>query len=154
MKMLPSIIRLGLLVLSWLSFILYPKKSLQNYFPVSLFTSGLVLLFCSVSFRYKFWMVSGNIVKRFFNDLSFVFGPFFAGTLWIFHFTFGNFRRYVVVNSILNIVLSFLLNPLFQRYNLYKFVNFKAVYLFLTYIGYALLLYSYQLLISKQKKEA
>ncbi|QHS21981.1 hypothetical protein GWK91_03050 [Virgibacillus sp. MSP4-1] len=152
--MLSWMIRLGLLVISFVSLWFYPAKALQKYFPVSLFTSGLALIMCSLSFRYRFWMVSGSIFKRLVNDLTFVFGPFFAGTLWIFHLTFGKFWRYAGVNAMMNVVLSFLLNPLFQRYNVYKFVNFNAAYLFLTYMGYALVLYPYQLLIRDRKEKA
>ncbi|GAA0493485.1 hypothetical protein GCM10008986_19940 [Salinibacillus aidingensis] len=152
--MLSWMIRIGLLVISFVSLLFYPAKALHKYFPVSLFTSGLVLIMCSLSFRYKFWMVSGSIFKRLANDLTFVFGPFFAGTLWTFHLTFGKFWRYVTVNAALSIGVSFLVNPLLQRYNVYKFVNFNSAYLFLTYMGYALVIYPYQLLIKDRKKKA
>lgn len=147
--MVPALIRLGVVFISWTSFVFLPKRSFNRYLPVSIFTSVLVLMICALSIPYKFWVIRGNKTTRLLNDLSFVFGPFFAGTLWVFHLTFGKFKKYVGLNLIMNALLSFPLSYLFQKLKVYKLVNFKSTYVFLTYFGFSFIIYRYQLLLEK-----
>ncbi|RSL29907.1 hypothetical protein D7Z54_28635 [Salibacterium salarium] len=150
--MVSNMIRVGLLVISWISIIFLPKRSYREYLPVSLFCSLLVICGCFLSYRYKWWKVKGGIRELIFMDSSFIFGPFLAGTLWIFDLTFGNFKHYVLLNLFANLSLSYPLTYFFEKYNVYKLVNFKRRHLFLFYYGFAFIIYGYQLLIERSKK--
>lgn len=79
--MLQTFIRIGSVITSLSSLVFLPKKTVYKYLPVSIFASLLVLIICALSIPYKFWTVKGNMTNRIFNDLGFVFGPFFAGTM-------------------------------------------------------------------------
>lgn len=147
--MAANFIRIGLIIFSWLSLIFLPKKSWDRYLPVSIFTSLLVLSFCILSMHFKWWVVKGGIIQRAFNDLSFIVGPFFAGTLWIFHFTFGKFKRYLLLNAVMDGLLAFPLNYLFQKVKMYQFINFRPLYLFIVHTFFAFIMYGYQLLVNR-----
>ncbi|MDQ0254543.1 hypothetical protein J2S74_001922 [Evansella vedderi] len=147
--MTPTLIRLATVLISWISLIFLPRKSFYKYLPVSIFTSVLVLIVCALSIPYKFWVIKGNKTTKILNDLSFVFGSFFAGTLWIFHLTFGKFKQYVALNLIANILLSYPLSYIFQKFKVYKLVNFKSKHVFLTYFSFSFLIYGYQMLLNR-----
>lgn len=150
--MIPNLIRIVVLIISWISVIFLPKSAFRKYLPVSIFCSLLVICGCFFSYRYKWRRVKGGIAELIFHDLSFIFGPFFAGTIWIFHLSFGNFKRYILLNLISNLSFSYPLTYLFEKLNVYKLVNFKRIHLFLYYYVFAFIIYGYQLLIERSRK--
>ncbi|WP_099157193.1 hypothetical protein [Virgibacillus ndiopensis] len=150
--MLQTIIRISLIIVSWSSLFFLPKKVITKYLPVSIFTSALVLITCALSLKYKFWVVKGNLATKIFNDLSFVYGPFFVGTIWIFHFTFSKFTRYLLLNAAMNASFAIPLTKLFQKFKVYKLKNVKAVHLFLSYMSFAIIIYGYQYLVHRSKE--
>src|SRR5947199_5011048 len=105
--MVPNLIRIGLLIVSWISIIFLPKSAFRKYLPVSIFCSLLVICGCLLSYRYRWWKVKGGIAELIFMDSSFIFGPFFVGTIWIFHLSYGKFKRYILLNLISNLSLSY-----------------------------------------------
>ncbi|WP_018707752.1 hypothetical protein [Siminovitchia fordii] len=150
--MIPNITRIVSLIISWISAIFLPKSAFRKYLPVSIFCSLLVICGCFLSYRYKWWRVKGGIKELIFHDLSFIFGPFFVGTIWIFHLSFGKFKRYILLNLISNLSFSYPLTYVFEKLNVYKLVNFKRIHLFLYYYVFAFIIYGYQLLIERSRK--
>ncbi|SEN76766.1 hypothetical protein SAMN05192533_12023 [Mesobacillus persicus] len=148
---MPNIIRIIQLILPWISIIFLPKKSFKLYLPVSLFASLLVTGMCLLAVPYKWWVVKGGWKVKLLNDGSFILGPFLVGTLWIFHLTFGNLKRYLGLNLIMDILFSFPLSYLFQKLRLFKLVNFRPKHIFFSFITFALVIYGYQLLIKRIK---
>jgi hypothetical protein len=149
--MLPNFIRAGLIILSWSTIFFLPKKSLKNFLPVSFFASLLVLLMSMLSIPYKWWTVHGDIKQKITSDLSFIFGPFFVGTIWIFHFTYGKFWLYFMTNAIVDYAFAYPLTILFQRLKVYKLVNFKPIHVFLSFLSYAVIIYGYQSFLQKSQ---
>jgi len=148
---MPNIIRILQLILPWISIVFLPKKSLKHYLPVSLFASLLVTGMCLLAVPYKWWVVNGGWKVKLLNDGSFIFGPFLVGTLWIFHFTFGNLKRYFGVNLIMDILFSFPLSYLFQKLKLFKLVNFRLKHIFFSFIMFSLIIYAYEVLTKRIK---
>lgn len=148
-----NLIRLGLFIVSWLSVIFLPKKSFLRYLPVANFAATLILITSKLAVPLKLWTVEGDKPnEKIYNDLSFIFGPFFIGTLWIFHLTFGKFRLYFILNLILDFFLAFPMCYVFQKLKVFKLVNFKPIYIFVTHTLFAFFLYGYQLVINKARR--
>lgn len=148
---MPNIIRIIQLILPWISIVFLPKRSFKHYLPVSLFASLLVTGMCLLAVPYKWWIVKGGWKVKLLNDGSFIFGPFLVGTLWIFHFTFGNLKRYFGVNLIIDTLFSFPLSYLFQKLKLFKLVNFRPKHIFFSFVTFSLIIYGYEVLIKKIK---
>lgn len=146
-----NLIRLSLLIISWVSIIFLPKKSLKKYLPITMFTSILTAGICVLATPYKWWIVEGGWKNKIFNMVSFVLGPFFVGTLWVFHFTFGQFYRYFVLNVVMDLMFSFPLNYFFQKAKLYKLVNFKPKHIFFTFISFSFIIYWYENFLNRFK---
>ncbi len=148
---MPNIVRIILLVAPWLSISLIPKRSFKQFLPVTLFASTLVAGLCALAVPYKWWVVEGGLKNKLLNDGSFILGPFFVGTIWIFHFTFGNFKRYLLINLLIDLFFSYPLNWIFQRMRLYKLVHFTPKHIFSIFTLFAFIIYGYKLLLSRLK---
>lgn len=148
---MPNIIRIIQLILPWISIVFLPKRSFKHYLPVSIFASLLVTGMCLLAVPYKWWIVKGGWKFKLLNDGSFILGPFLVGTLWIFHFTFGNLKRYFWVNLIMDTLFSFPLSYLFQKLKLFKLVNFRHKHIFFSFITFSLIIYGYEVLIKRIK---
>jgi hypothetical protein len=151
--LLPVLIRIGLLIISWSSVFLIPKKAFKLYTPVAIFASFIVIIESILSIPFKWWTVKGGLVNKIFNDLSLILGPFFIGTIWIFHFTFGKFGLYTLINVLIDAFLAYPMNWILQKIKLYKLVNFKPRHIFLTAISYSLVIYAYQVFISQRNPD-
>jgi hypothetical protein len=143
--LLSVLLRIGLIIISWSTFFLIPKKVFKMYTPVATFASLLVIIQSILSVPFKWWTVKGGLFTKVFNDLSFIFGPFFIGTIWIFHFTFGKFGLYALINILMDAFLAYPVNWVFEKLKVYKLVNFKPRHIFFTSISYALVIYAYQI---------
>ncbi|MBG9548920.1 hypothetical protein ACOSZF_05170 [Cytobacillus firmus] len=139
-----TLIRLMHLVIPWLTIVFLPKKSFNKFSTVSVFAGILVLILSTLAIPFKWWTVEGGHFKKLLNDLTFILGPFFIGTLWIFHFTFGSFKKYLAVNAIMDLLFAYPLNYLYQRFKLYKLEKFKPIHIFLFFTSYAWIIYGYQ----------
>ena len=148
---MPNVIRILQLFLPWISLVFMPKKSMRTYFPASLFASSLVIGMCSLAIPYKWWSVKGGQKGKTLNDSSFIFSPFLVGILWIFHFTFGRFKRFFFVNLLMDSLFAFPLSYLYQKLDLFKLVNFKPKHIFFSFISFCLTIYGYQALTNKDK---
>lgn len=147
---MPMLIRILQLTLPWISIIFLPKRSFKQYLPVSIFASVLVCVMCLLAGPLKWWNSAGGWKARLVNDASFTLGPFFVGTLWIFHITFGNIKRYFLANLLMDSLFSFVLCNLYQKLKLFKLVKFKPLHIFLTFISYSFIIYGFQLLVQKK----
>jgi hypothetical protein len=148
---LPTIIRIGLIVLSWSTIFFLPKEAAKKYVPVATFSSLLVVILSMFSIPFKWWRVKGGMLNKIFNDFSFIFGPYFVGTMWIFHLTFGKFWLYSLLNIFMDTMLLYPFNWIFQKLKVYKLVNITPKQLLCTTLSFALALYGYQSYISKPK---
>jgi hypothetical protein len=143
---LSNIIRIIQLILPWISIVFLPRKSLKQYLPVSLFASLLVVGMSLLAVPYRWWEVKGGWKVKFINDGSFIFGPFLVGTLWIFHLTFGNIKRYIMVNLLMDSIFSFPLSYLYQKLKLFRLVKFRPKHIFLFFISFSLIIYGFEYL--------
>ncbi|MCQ6281919.1 hypothetical protein [Bacillus sp. EB600] len=148
---LPTLIRLGLLVSSFLTMFFIPKEAIKKYFPVATFSSILVIVLSLFNISFKWWKVEGRLPNKIFNDLSFILGPYFCGTIWIFHLTFGKFIKYFLTNLVMDALLSFPAVTLFRKLKIFKLVGFKPKNIFYITFSYALVLYVFQLFKSRLK---
>ncbi|WP_257009770.1 hypothetical protein [Evansella halocellulosilytica] len=146
--------RIAMLVISWISIIYLPKNSFKKYLPVANFAASLILITSLISVPLKLWVVeNGGMKEKLSTDLSIILGPFFIGTLWIFHFTFGKFRLYVLLNVVMNFLLAYPICTILQKLKLFKLINFRPIYIFITYLIYSIFLYGYQLFLEKPKRD-
>ncbi len=140
-----SFFRIVNAIILWTIVILFlPKYAFKKYLPVTLFCSCFFLIQSLLNSIFKWWEVKGGLKYRIFDDLAFIFGPFFTINLWVFHLTFGKFSIYAFCNLIMDLVYAYPLNALFQKIGHYKLKRETSTVLFIKTYFLALLNYLFQ----------
>lgn len=129
--------------------LLLPKRSFKKFLPVTLFCACIFLIQSLLNPIFKWWDVKGGVKYRIFDDLAFIFGPFFTINLWVFHFTYGKFSLYALCNLIMDLVYAYPLNALFQKIGHYKLIRENSTALFIKTYLLAILNYGFQKFIKK-----
>ncbi|MCA0753528.1 hypothetical protein KP806_00575 [Paenibacillus sp. N4] len=132
------------LLLPWPTLLFLGKKSVKRYMPVAVFVSLLVTILFEVAHSLKWWVLIDQIVPwGYITNVSFVYGIFLVGTIWIFHYTYRNFWLYLLVNAVIDGLFMFVLSNFFEG-RIYNLVNFNQFQVFLLMVGLSLVIYGYQ----------
>lgn len=143
--MINKIILWSLLITPWFTLLLMKKESIKRYIATTIFTSLLVTIVYEIAYVYKWWDLLvpivpwGNI-----TNVSYAYGTFFIGTLWIFHFTYRKFWLYILTNIVVDGADAFLIRPLMQSRNIIHYTNISKLNLFFVMITLALIAYVFQ----------
>ncbi|WP_079509259.1 hypothetical protein [Mesobacillus jeotgali] len=150
--MIHNIFRLMMVLISWATLLLYPKKAFKHFLPVSLFVTGLVFILLILSKPYKLWRVSGGLGSKIINDLSFTLGPFLTANLWVFRLAYGSIWQYLGINLVIDYLLAFPLSHLFKKMNIYQLDRLKPVYFFSVIYSFSILAYGFQYFIKGERR--
>jgi hypothetical protein len=142
--MLANLFRFGLIILSWSSLLLYPKRSFRKFLPVTVFVTILVSILLLFSSPFKLWKVTGGLGSKIFNDLAFTFGPFFATNLWVFRLAYGNIWQYLGVNFVIDFILAYPVSSLFKKMKIYKLERLQPLYFFVLIYAFSIMAYGFQ----------
>lgn len=142
--MLHNIFRLLMVVFSWASLLLYPRRAFKRFLPVTLFVTAMVSILLLISKPYRLWKVTGGLGTKLLNDLSFTFGPFFAANLWVFKLAYGNIWQYLGVNLVMDFILAYPVSAIFRKMNIYRLEKLQPLYFFSTIYSFAILAYGFQ----------
>ncbi|MDQ0233326.1 hypothetical protein [Metabacillus malikii] len=136
-------------ILSWSTVYLLPKKSLKRFFPVTVVAGLFTVLNVLIGTHYHFWDETGISKKRMWNHLALVLGPFAVGNIWIFHFSYGRFGLYILINLLNNLLYALGIIPLLEKANYLRYVKFTGFHHIILTMFESLLLYGYQKLFDK-----
>lgn len=113
--------------------------------PVAVFVSLLITNVYEAAYTFKWWILKEYIIPwGYITNTAFVYGIFFVGTLWIFYFTYRNFKVYIIVNLIVDAIFAFGLLQLTEYLKIDRFVNLPKWGAYLIMVGLALIIYVYQ----------
>lgn len=112
--LLNQLILWSLLLAPLASLLLMRRQSLKYYMPAAMFTALLVTIVHEIGFYYRWWVIQEAIFPwGYITSLPITFGVYFAGTLWIFYFTYPNSRNYIAANAVYDGVIAFVFIPFF-----------------------------------------
>lgn len=148
-----KVILTGLILIPWMSLFFMRKQDFKRFLPVGTFISLLIAIETDLSNKFGLWKIKGNERDRFLTDFTFILGPFFIGTLWIFRFTFRRFWLFLFSNIVMDYLLAYPLTTMFEKLGIYKLKKLKRFYLFLLSVSYAIVLYGYQLYLEKDSTD-
>ncbi|MBM6619490.1 hypothetical protein [Bacillus suaedaesalsae] len=142
-------------ILSWVSFFFIPKKSVKQYIPTAILAALLVTYVYEMSHYFKWWKVKKPIIPWVTpTDISYVLGPFFIGTLWVFHLTFkSGFKFYLIINMILDGFFSYVYLPFIERLGVVKLKNINRTGIYLMMLLIAIIIYPFQIWKDQTSKE-
>lgn len=139
---------LCMVTIPWISVLFMDKKSLIRYLPVASFINLFLSVFSVIANKRKWWINKnpfspGNV------DFSYILGPYFVATLWIFKLTYGNFPKYIITNAIVNIINAFPLASMWENFGIFKFKKVNHISWYVICVFLAIFIYGYQYIVEK-----
>lgn len=134
-----------ILILPWLTLSFMPKENIKKWMPVALFSALTSVLAVELGVNLG-WFIYGEAAYPLGIPSYIIFGLNIVVTIWLFHFLYGRFWRFIVIDTILNFGFIYLFHVyflgsrgLFQEVGITPFVNTLIV----TFDG--VLAYGYQM---------
>ncbi|MGX1264091.1 hypothetical protein RKD55_001895 [Rossellomorea marisflavi] len=138
------ILRVLLVILSWISLIFLRRSDILRYSPAAILVSFILTVVSFINPVLKLWKVKGNKKAQVLADLSFIIGPFFAATIWVFKLSFHSFPLFLLLNGAVNYFFAYPMTAFFQKQGLYKLLHLNKHALYVVSILYASIIYLYQ----------
>ena len=135
---------MAVLLLPWLSTVKVDKFVFKRYLPVLTFSSLVIAFISELSKSFTWWKVRKPLFPKLSSDISFIFGPFFVANFWVFKLTYGNFKKYLLINVLFDYLFAYPLTSLAEKLKVYKMVNMTRFQLFIISTATALINYLYQ----------
>ncbi|MDQ0185293.1 hypothetical protein MKX78_03505 [Cytobacillus sp. FSL R5-0569] len=99
----------------------------------------------------KWWIFYNKPNSYFSGEFAFNIGPFFVGSMWILKWTYGNFKRFIFLNAIVDGAFAFALDTIGKRIKIFTLVRINKFQFFLYFFYKAFLLYGFQYLFESKK---
>jgi hypothetical protein len=134
---------LAILILPWLTAPFLGRNAFKKYLPASIFMVTLTKAIDIFGENKKWWRFYKGIPPL--NSMNFFnFGPYMVTSLWMLKMTYGKFSLYLISNTILHILFTFLGLKYLKRYKIVSLVKLtKIQYIAINFLR-ALLLYGFQ----------
>jgi hypothetical protein len=147
------------LIIPWLSLFFIKKQEVKRFMPVAIFICLIGSSIFEMAYVYHWWELNQSLFFPFIiTNVYYIFGAFLVGTIWIFHFTYGHFWRFLITNAVLDLALAYPINYFAEQLGIYRLVHFTNLNVFFLAMSLSIILYGYQLwqdevLISPDKTE-
>ncbi|QIZ08715.1 hypothetical protein HFZ78_20075 [Priestia megaterium] len=144
------LLNVPMVLLVWLTLPFLGLHNIKKFLPASIFIVIIENLFAQIGKKRKWWV----FYKK--NPyisvaLPFYIGPFLVGSMWILKWTYGNFKRFISLNAIVDGMFTILMMGLLKKLKIVTLVRFNKIQFFLYMFLKSFLLYGFQYLIEKRK---
>lgn len=140
-----------MVLFSWASLLFIGKGNMKKFLPASI----IIVLFEAINgligSKRNWWFFYNKPKNHFFNEFPFYIGPFFASSLWILRISFGDFKKFLLYNAILNATFAFPVAKFAKKIKYYT-VRLNGFQFFIYYFYKAFILYGLQYFFQKNYK--
>lgn len=143
----------AMVLFSWLTLPFLGKNNIKRFFPASFLIVLFEIINVLIGKRRRWWFFYNKPNSYFSGEFPFNIGPFLVGSMWILKFTYGNFKKFILINAIIDAIFTF---PLIMFLKKMKVVTLARInhFQFFLYIFYkAFLLYGFQRLFEKYRNK-
>jgi hypothetical protein len=144
---------LTMITISWLSLIFLGKRNIKRYFLASTIIGIFEMINHIYGHQHKWWSFYDKPRSLIRNEFSFDIGPYIPISMWILKLSYGNFKKFALLNALLNALYVFLFVPLLKKINIVRLnrLNYFQFFLYIHYKAY--ILYGAQYLFEKIRLE-
>lgn len=142
----------SLIVIPWLTLLFIGKKSFKRYFPAGIFIVIFEILNHLYGHKRNWWKFYDKRKSFMRDEFPFSIGPYLPVSMWILKYTYGNFKKFILLNLISDGLFAFFFIDIFKFFKIIRLNRLTHIQFFL-YLHYkAYLLYGFQYLFEKVKK--
>jgi len=143
-----QIILWSILIIPWASLFFLKMDTVRRYMPVALLMTVIHTLAYQAAYHYGWWNETGSSLFGWDKvvPVPWVYGAYLVIVIWVFHFTFGRFLRYLIVNILLGGLFMYIIYPIWQRMGLVSSEStLPTIAIVAMMVGFAIIIYLYQL---------
>jgi len=107
-----QILMWSMLFLPWLTLFFMNKEEIKRFMPVALF-SALTSVLVVETGESLGWFIYGEATYPLRTSSYHIFGLNCVTTIWLFHFIYGNFWKYIMIDIVLNFGFIYLFHVYF-----------------------------------------
>jgi hypothetical protein len=142
-----------IILMPWLSLLFIGKRSMNRYSIAGAF----IVLFEIINHLYghkkKWWKFYDKRRSFVRDELPFDIGPYMPMSLWILKYSYGNLKKYALMNAIANGIFTFIGMPILKKMKIIRLyrLNYLQFFIYIHYKSYVL--YGFQYLYEKIKNK-
>lgn len=143
---------LSIILFPWLSLIFIGKHSFKRYSFAGVFIVIFEIINHLYGHKRKWWKFYDKPKSFIKDELPFSVGPYMPLSMWFLKLSFGNFKKFVLLNVIADGMFAFIFMDVLKKFKIIR-LNRLSRFQFFIYIHYkAYLLYGVQYLYEKIKR--
>lgn len=100
------------LIVPWLTLFFMPKDAIKRWMPVALFSALASVLAVELGENLG-WFIYGEAAYPLRTPSYIIFGLNIVTTIWLFNFLYGQFWRYILIDTVLNFGFIYLIHVYF-----------------------------------------
>ncbi len=141
-----------MVLISWLTLPLLGSRNIKRFLPASI----LIVLIDGISIQFekkqKWWVFYNKPNSYFFGEFPFSIGPFFVSSMWTLKWTYGNFKKYILLNAMINGIFAYPVASFARKFKYYTLVRINNFQFFLNFLSKAIVLYGIQYFLEPKGK--
>jgi hypothetical protein len=145
-----SLFNILMIIISWLTIPLLGRGTIKRFFPATILSMLICSLDLQIGKRRKWWIFNNNPQSFIKNEIPFLIGPMLIMGLCTLKWSYGNFKKFLLLNAIGGAFFTFPLTGFFTKLKLYKLVKINNTQFFLYFYYKAFFLYGFQFLLEKK----
>ncbi len=142
---------MAIILISWLTVPLLGLHNIKKFLPSSLAAVILCSLDALIGKRRRWWRFYNKPHSFLKNEMPFLIGPMLVLSLWLLKWSYGNFKKFLMLNAFGDIIFVYPFSRLFKKVRLYRLEKFNEFQFFLYFFYKAFFLYGCQYLFEKYK---
>lgn len=146
-----KLVNVTIVLLAWLTLPFLGLRNIKRFLPASIFIFFVEFITAIIGKKRKWWAFYNKPKSFLFGEFPYLIGPFFAASLWILKWTYGNFKMFILLNAIVNAFFASPVARFAKKIKHYKLVGLNELQFFLYYFSKALLMYWFQYFVENKK---
>lgn len=143
------IFNITIIIIPWLSLIFVGKKNFKRYFVASAFIVPFEIINHLIGHKKKWWKFYDKKKSFLRDELPFTFGLYFPISMWMLKLSYGNFKKYTILNAVGDGLFAFVFISILKKVKIIG-LNRLNHFQFFIYLYYkAFILYGVQYLSEK-----
>jgi hypothetical protein len=145
------LINAAMVLLTWLTLPFLGIGNIKRFLPASVLIVIIEGLNVQIGKKRKWWFFYNKPKSYFTGEFPFNIGPFLVGSMWILKLTFGNFKRFILLNAVIDFIFAFPNVSLIKKLKVASLDRMNNWQFFIYILYKAPILYWLQYLFEKRK---
>jgi hypothetical protein len=147
-----KLFNVSIILFPWLSLLLIGKRNFKRYSFAGVFIVIFEIINHLYGHKRKWWKFYDKPKSFFKDELPFSVGPYMPLSMWLLKLSYGNFKKFVLLNVIADGLFAFIFMDILKKIKIIR-LNKLSRFQFFIYIHYkAYLLYGVQYMFERIRR--